>query len=121
VNKNVFHEIGLFDESQQTGGDVDFVQKATSMGYKLIYSPKAKVYHKSRDTFSEILDKLYRFTNDNKYKTKLQKFVSLGLFPGIKIINKAYIKKRINITNYIKLVLFSFVIGLSVCKKLIMD
>jgi GT2 family glycosyltransferase len=48
ISKNVINDIGIFDERFNPYGweDVDFSIRARKKGFKIIYNPKAIVYHK---------------------------------------------------------------------------
>ena len=49
-----------FDASLQTGGDVEFCQRATAAGFELRYSPAAAVEHPARQTTRELFKKVKR-------------------------------------------------------------
>ena len=59
VRASLFDEVGLFPEDVISGGDMQWTKKATSMGYKLVYAPRAVVQHPSR-RFRELLAKHIR-------------------------------------------------------------
>lgn len=121
VSKVVFDKIGLFNSTMLTGGDIAFVKKATSNGFILEYTKKAIVYHKKRDTFKDIDQKLYRLSSNIKYKTLFKRIIAYGCLPGIRTINNALIEGKIKFSEYIKLTTFSFIVGISVSKKIIIN
>jgi len=48
VNQRVFEKIGLFDERYFLYlEDLDFCQRAKLSGFKIIYAPQAKLWHKN--------------------------------------------------------------------------
>jgi GT2 family glycosyltransferase len=49
-----------FDDGLQTGGDVEFCQRATKNGFRLVYSPAAEVQHPARQTVGELFKKVRR-------------------------------------------------------------
>jgi len=49
-----------FDSSLRTGGDVEFGQRATAAGFRLVYSPDAGVDHPARETTAELFRKIER-------------------------------------------------------------
>lgn len=120
VHKRVFKNVGCFDGTKLTGEDVAFVFNATLKGYNLAYAEHAKVYHKSRDTFKAIEEKLYRFTKSKKYGSTIRMLFSLGLFPGIKQITRALKQKQIKTVTYVQLLFFSFIVGLKVTKRVLL-
>jgi len=58
VRKEVFDRIGGF-EAARSGGDFLWTQKATGLGYPIIYAPDAVVHHPAR-RFAELMTKSYR-------------------------------------------------------------
>ncbi|MDG6250544.1 glycosyltransferase [Methanocalculus sp.] len=59
VRTEVFKKIGLFPDDVQSGGDVQWTGKATQKGFKLVYAPKAVVYHPARK-LNELIKKQHR-------------------------------------------------------------
>jgi glycosyltransferase involved in cell wall biosynthesis len=91
VRKEVFNNVGYFPQDIKSGGDVIFTQKATSMGYKLVYIPLAEIIHPARNLYP-LLKKQYRVgigqasikihqnAHKNDYFTKLlYNFIPLSL------------------------------------------
>lgn len=60
VSKKVFLEVGYFDSSLQSGGDVDWTKRCKKMNYKLEYSDNVKVFHPVRSTFKDLVNKCFR-------------------------------------------------------------
>ena len=62
VRKSVVLSAGGYDESMRTNGeDADISNRMRTLGYKLIYEPKAIVNHKRQDTLLSILDTYWRY------------------------------------------------------------
>lgn len=57
--KYVFDKIGLFPAHLKSGGDVVWTQTATDAQFKLVYAPKAEVFHPAR-TLWPLMQKQYR-------------------------------------------------------------
>jgi glycosyltransferase involved in cell wall biosynthesis len=60
VRREVYDNLGGFDSSLPSGGDSDFVSRATRAGNRLAYSPGAVVFHRSRDDWRSFFDKVWR-------------------------------------------------------------
>lgn len=60
VRKDVYDSLGGFDSSLPSGGDSDFVSRATRAGHRLAYSPHAIVFHRSRDDGRSFFAKVWR-------------------------------------------------------------
>jgi glycosyltransferase involved in cell wall biosynthesis len=59
VRSEMFDKIGLFDSRVKSGGDTQWTRKATSQGYRLVYSGQAVVEHPTRN-FSQFVKKIIR-------------------------------------------------------------
>ncbi|CAH6889078.1 putative glycosyltransferase EpsJ [Vibrio chagasii] len=59
VKKDVFNEVGLFDDNIRSGGDILFTSSATKRGFKLGFSEKSCSYYYTRDK-SKLIDKQRR-------------------------------------------------------------
>lgn len=59
IRKEVFDTIGLFPEGLRSGGDVRWTYKATSAGFKLVFSEDAEVIMKPRG-FKKLMKKQFR-------------------------------------------------------------
>ncbi|WP_299414371.1 glycosyltransferase [Acaryochloris sp. IP29b_bin.148] len=66
VYRRVFDALGLFDASLQSGGDFQWTKKATDAGFKLVYSPGAKISHPARNLTS-LVKKGYRVGTGQLY------------------------------------------------------
>ncbi len=66
VYRYVFDSLGLFDASLQSGGDFKWTKKATDSGFKLVYSPGAKISHPAR-TLRSLIKKGYRVGTGQPY------------------------------------------------------
>jgi GT2 family glycosyltransferase len=60
VRREVYVSLGGFDSSLPSGGDSDFVSRATRSGHRLMYAPEAVVFHRSRDDGRAFLGKVWR-------------------------------------------------------------
>lgn len=59
VKKELFDEIGYFLHDVRSGGDVEWTQRATRKGYKIVFGSDVRVKKKAR-TLIPLLKKLYR-------------------------------------------------------------
>lgn len=57
--KNLINKVGWFEEGLRSGGDVRWTQKATSLGFQLVYSATAKSY---------ILPRKLKFLTSKQYR-----------------------------------------------------
>jgi len=57
----ILNEIGAFDDSFTSGGDVDLAWRITFKGYRIVYEPKALVYHRHRRTLYGLLKQVFRY------------------------------------------------------------
>ena len=93
VKSSVFDSIGMFPSNVKSGGDVFFTKKATISGFKLVYAPKAIVYHPAR-RFWPLARKMFRV---GKGKAKITKMSETSLEKEeIKIIQGGGIRKQIS-------------------------
>lgn len=53
VRRAVFDAVGTFDGSLSSSGDVEFCQRATAAGYRLVFARDATVRHRPRTTMTE--------------------------------------------------------------------
>jgi GT2 family glycosyltransferase len=84
VKKKAFYEIGLFDETMFAyGEDVDWAFRAQLLGYRFLYEPKAKIYHKGLATGKK-LDKKLKF-----YQYRNYTYFILKCFPTKLLLKKA--------------------------------
>ncbi|MCK4736316.1 MAG: glycosyltransferase [Methanophagales archaeon] len=59
--KEILNEIGFFDDSFTSGGDVDLAWRITLKGYRIVYEPKAIVYHLHRRTLYGLFKQFFRY------------------------------------------------------------
>ncbi len=60
IRRNVFMDIGNFNASSPSGGDIEFTQRATNHGYTLNFSNNAVVEHPARRNLTELSVKIKR-------------------------------------------------------------
>jgi GT2 family glycosyltransferase len=61
VPKSIFEETGGFDSSFKVAEDLDFDYRLKELGYRLIYSPNAKVYHNRRSSLKKFIKQMYQY------------------------------------------------------------
>jgi len=61
VVKKYFQEVGGFREDIWPSEDVEFDIRLRKAGYKLLYNPRAIVWHKRKDTFKDIFKMIFRY------------------------------------------------------------
>ena len=93
VKRSVFESVGMFPSNVKSGGDVLFTKKATVFGCKLVYAPKANVYHPTR-RFWPLIMKMFRVGIGKAQITKISK--TLLDKEEIKTIQSGGIWKRLN-------------------------
>ena len=59
--KEILNEIGLFDDSFISGGDMDLAWRITLKGYRIVYEPKALAYHKHRTTLYGLFKQIFPY------------------------------------------------------------
>ncbi len=89
--RDVLYKVGLFDESFVSGGDVDLGWRVSWQGFKIVYEPKAIVYHKHRTTLKGLFLQFFKYAEGH---AKLFK----------KYRNKYGKKYEINITGYFTMI-----------------
>ncbi|MDY6868177.1 MAG: glycosyltransferase, partial [Chloroflexota bacterium] len=103
VRRSVFEKIGGFHSDLKSGGDVTWTGKATSAGFKLVYSNEAKVYHPTR-RLSALLQKQIRVGQgqsaiwkcERVSKIEILKRIFLGFLPSRFITIKKHLDKHPN-------------------------
>lgn len=88
--KEILNEIGLFDDSLLTGGDIDLAWRITSKGYKIVYEPKALVFHKHRTTPYALFKQFFRYGDGHaklfkKHKAIFNKSYAIDILAGLSI------------------------------------
>ncbi|MDB9516633.1 glycosyltransferase [Roseofilum reptotaenium CS-1145] len=58
--KSIFDDVGVFRDDLKSGGDVEWGQRVSSKGYKLIYSEEASVKHPARSSIKELYKRTIR-------------------------------------------------------------
>jgi cellulose synthase/poly-beta-1,6-N-acetylglucosamine synthase-like glycosyltransferase len=59
--KGILNVIGLFDDSFTSGGDVDLSWRITFKDYRIVYEPKAIIYHRHRTTLYGLFRQFFRY------------------------------------------------------------
>ena len=59
--RDVLDKVGLFDESLLSGGDMDMGWRVFEKGFKIVYEPKAIVYHKHRTTLKGLFFQSFKY------------------------------------------------------------
>ncbi len=87
VKSLLFDKIGMFPDSVQSGGDVQWTSRATRNGFSLVYAPEAIVKHPAR-RLKKLLKKQYRvgkgapniWLNEDKPVSKLRLLFRIAIF-----------------------------------------
>ena len=106
--KNVFDKVGLFDNSLQSSGDLEWGNRVYSAGLKLVYSDQAVIKHPARRKLKELIRKHKRIVRGqhaiNFLRTdKADKDISYGKLKKYDIFKMAIkiSRKRISyLKNY---------------------
>lgn len=104
IRREVIEKVGLFDtEYYHTGEDADYSIRATQAGFKLMFVPQAKLWHKIRASAGSIVNPTY-FYLYYEYRNRLiifRKYFKNNLnLPTINILLKFYLR---SIFNQVKL------------------
>jgi|ETNmetMinimDraft_13_1059891.scaffolds.fasta_scaffold17991_1 hypothetical protein len=89
IKRECFEKVGLIDRSYFfTWEGIDYCEKLRREGYKIVYAPKAKVWHKWRTAFgvdgrTEYYHPRNRFKFMRRYGTRLQNISFFLFFFGI--------------------------------------
>ena len=59
--RGVFSKVGKFDPAFWCGQDAEFDIRVRKAGYKVLYTPKTKVYHFKRATLRSLFRQMYRY------------------------------------------------------------
>ena len=100
VKKNVFEEIGLFEEGVRSGGDVRFTLRAKDAGFKISYCHDAVVWKKARP-IKELYRKKIRTGRGYFYSWRNEKEKTLWFYnffrslkpPEFNRINREYFER----------------------------
>jgi glycosyltransferase involved in cell wall biosynthesis len=60
VKREVFDDLGLFDERLESGGDKEFGQRVHRSGFKQCYADDVTAFHPARDSWAELKSKALR-------------------------------------------------------------
>ena len=89
LRKEVFRDIGLYDEERNAGEDADICYRAASGGWELFYEPRANCRHEAKKSLKGLLKQwlFYGYHSASLFK-KIQKesceiFVSLDFRPKV--------------------------------------
>ncbi|MUL35710.1 glycosyltransferase [Gloeocapsopsis dulcis] len=107
--KNIFEDVGLFNDRLKSGGDKEWGQRVFARGYLLVYAVDSKVKHPARNSLEQIyakatrisggiyeLDKLYNKNSTNSLPTQLMKTLFVDLRPPLRsAFHKFYLDKRL--------------------------
>ena len=125
VKKDIFCDVGLFNESHISGGDIEWGSRAHSAGYKIYYSEKAFVMHPTRDNLQELLSKKKRVAigNIGHDKVEISKLILNILIPPFNRIKNIIFLSRYSLITRLKLILlvYSFKIYSISIKLLVMS
>jgi len=61
LKREIFDEVGLFDESFVKGQDLELSYRIRKAGHKLFYSPSVKVVHYRKQTFRSFARQIYKW------------------------------------------------------------
>lgn len=61
IRKEIFYEVGLFDENFVKGQDLELNYRITKAGYKLFYSPAIQVVHHRKDQIPLFARQIYKW------------------------------------------------------------
>ena len=70
VRREVFDEVGLFDERLESGGDKEFGQRVHRAGFKQGYTGDVTAYHPARDSWDALHSKAFRIGRGRAQKRK---------------------------------------------------
>ncbi len=95
VSRDVFDQYGHFDAKRFSGGDMEFTQRATSQGAKLVYASNARIDHPARTSFKEVIRKARRTTGAGILQKRRDDrkliFPHIArLFPSIKAMRRIF-------------------------------
>jgi len=70
VRREVFEEVGLFDERLESGGDKEFGQRVHRAGFKQGYAGDVTAYHPARDSWDALRSKALRIGRGRAQKRR---------------------------------------------------
>lgn len=77
--RDVLSEVGGFQEKIKSGGDKEWCQRASAMGYRLCYAHEAIVNHPARSTLRQIVNKQRRLSGGIYQEDKMQGNLIMGM------------------------------------------
>lgn len=91
TSRSVLESVGLFEPTLKSGGDVEWGQRATALGYRLVYADDARVRHPARRSLRALCGRQRRLVGgqqDRKrrhgYSTPaLVRDIALDLLPSL--------------------------------------
>lgn len=113
--KSVFSNVGLFDCTLMSGGDVEWGERACRHGYRIVYNDKAYVLHPAR-SLSEIISKARRTAGGvyeiekKKGNKKILFLFIITLIPPVKSIARAMLDSRIPIFGRFNVCIFRLIV-----------
>lgn len=119
ISKKVFDKIGFFDEKYFLYyEDTDFSFRSKNSGFKIIYNPKAVIYHKeisATDSFSKTKsyyltrNKLYFIQKNFPFYVKSYLGITLPIY-WIKTFVNNFLNKKNNLNKYFLIGLKDFIL-----------
>lgn len=61
TKRELFEEVGLFDQRLVSGGDLEWGRRASGMGYKIVYGEYIVVKHPTRKSFKDLFSSVFRY------------------------------------------------------------
>lgn len=107
--REIIKDVGLFDEKLITGEDPDLNLRIRKKGFKIIYSPKIKVWHYRRQTLKKFLKQMYYYGVGRVKLIKKHKIISDILYYMPIFLSAVSILLAIyNFNLFLKTVLIAF-------------
>nr|CAX68961.1 Glycosyl transferase 2 [uncultured bacterium] len=105
--REVFEEVGLFDESLQRGEDTEMGERLRKVGMQIHYDPFLKIKHQYGNDFFKMLKKqFYTGVNRYKYLKKSGKSLSYSLNYVLQDLFLQPVRKAINASSLYESVAF---------------
>ena len=126
VSKCIIDKLGGFNKSLRFGEDVDFCNRARSLGYKIYFEPKAKLYHINRTSFLSFINHAKQwasigstteFTNKNNKTVEVKNILILGfyyiyyfLYRFFELVHYWLLAKRYTVLFFLPFILYNKII-----------
>jgi glycosyltransferase involved in cell wall biosynthesis len=94
VKKQIFEDIGLFNETLLSGGDTEWGKRAKTAGYNIVYAPNVIIFHPTRSTWSSIMNKTKRIYGGMWKINRSNKSVFVNIFYGMKFVKPSFRELR---------------------------